>query len=208
VIVRLFYIFLIFSSYFLSSIANATTQSKALELFCSKALNDVPTSLNHPVEKRGYVTVPVDYRFPEGPNLKIFYRLIPSENHEPSELPTLVIVNGGPGSTSKGLRDYEFDYSVKTTEVNPLDRIKPLLEKFQVLVIDQRGTAGNSTRIELSQVGADYNLVSKYFGSLAGARDTESVVSTALPGQDFILVGQSYGGRIISQYLTSKYIKI
>lgn len=170
-----------------------------LEAFCARLL-EIHQVAKNASETRGFVNVPVDYADAKGPRLEIGYRMI----GDPA-LPLLVMINGGPGMSSAWYRSYDYDDALAADQQESrFNKIAPLLPSFRVLLFDQRGTEGLSSRLNMSKVGDDYELVSKYFGSASIALDLDQVLSAVVqPGEEFIIVGQSYGGRILSQYVTS-----
>lgn len=68
--------------------------------------------LEHPIEKRGFVSVPLDHNDPSKKTIEIFYRLIPSYGGSPDDKtkPIIVVFNGGPGVASHFYRPLNFDY--------------------------------------------------------------------------------------------------
>ncbi|MDO4909287.1 MAG: alpha/beta fold hydrolase [Corynebacterium sp.] len=137
------------------------------------------------LSKNHEFTVPWDYSNPEAGELSIFAREIYYQGNE--DKPMLVYLQGGPGIASP-------------RPVSDSGWLKPFLERYRVLLLDQRGT-GRSTRIDqftpelittwhLSQLRAD-NI----------ARDLEHI-------REFFrlsrlnLFGQSFGGFIITTYLS------
>lgn len=161
--------------------------------------------LIHQIEKRGFVTVPLDYAHPEQQKLKIFYRLIPAEGHtaDDGSVTTIVVVNGGPGMASRGYRAYDYDYSKK-----PDDKLSELTKHYRVLIMDQRGTPGNSSALKVNIPNVDYQAIAKYFSADSIARDQEAVINAAI-GIDtpFYLISQSFGGMVGFQYMLQNKIK-
>lgn len=61
-----------------------------------------PAVLAHAVERRGFVDAPFDHARPDGPKIRVFYRLIPAHGSTTgdSTYPVIVVINGGPGYPS------------------------------------------------------------------------------------------------------------
>ncbi|MFI5345625.1 MAG: alpha/beta fold hydrolase [Elusimicrobiota bacterium] len=156
---------------------------------------------NHTVERRGFVPVPFDYTRREGPALDIFYRLIPAAGTAAADKsrPLVVVVNGGPGMPSSGYRAYDFDYS----SVMPAkaDYLGELTKYFRVLILDQRGTDGNSAPLDLDDSRSRPEIIARYFDSSHIARDHQEVLNAVLPGEEFFMIAQSYGGMVGMHYM-------
>jgi hypothetical protein len=161
--------------------------------------------INHPIEKRGIIGVPLDYSKPESGMIQIFYRLIPAYGSNPSDTskPIAVVFNGGPGIPSHVYRPLNFNYENPDSEENgPFDRFKFILKTHHVLIADQRGTDGQSTPLDLTAEGLHPHAVAQYFSSDSQARDYAAVIETIIPPhQPFFIIAQSYGGMVGMQYL-------
>jgi pimeloyl-ACP methyl ester carboxylesterase len=157
--------------------------------------------LRHSVERRGFVSVPLDYARPEGPKLEIFYRLMPAAGTPLSDRsrPVVVVVNGGPGMPSSGYRAYDHDYS--GARPAGTDYLGELGKYFRVLILDQRGTDGNSAPLDLDDPRARPEIVARYFDSSHIARDHQAVVDRVIPGEEFFMIAQSYGGLVGMHYM-------
>lgn len=174
--------------------ANCYAQEYKLEFLPEKS----DAVLVHPIEKRGFVTVPLDYAHPTQQKLKIFYRLIPADGSSLSDdKDVIVVVNGGPGMPSKGYRAYDYDYAKK-----PDDNLKYLTKKYHVLIMDQRGTDGNSTALNMQASNLDYKAVAKLFSADSIARDQQLVINDAIgTSKPFYMIAQSFGGMVGFQYM-------
>ncbi|MDE2509987.1 MAG: alpha/beta fold hydrolase, partial [Elusimicrobia bacterium] len=157
--------------------------------------------VRHSVERRGFVPVPFDYTRPEGPRLEIFYRLIPAAGTSASDSshPLLVVVNGGPGMASSGYRPYDFDYAASRS-AKP-DYLGELSKHFRVLILDQRGTDGYSAPLNLDDPRSRPEIIARYFDSSHIARDHQEVLQAVLPGEEFFMIAQSYGGMVGMHYM-------
>ena len=163
------------------------------------------TVIKHPLEKRGFVTVPLDYTNPDGEKIDIFYRLIPAYGTDinDSSKPIIVVFNGGPGIPSSAYRALDFDYEHPASEKNGFDRFKFILKTHRVLIADQRGTDGQSAPIDLEAATLDGHAVAKYFSSDAQAKDYLAVIEAVIPqNEKFLIISQSYGGMVGMQYLS------
>ncbi len=170
----------------------------------------VPAQLAaHPGEEHGFVVVPMDYaRRRESPTLRIFYRLWPARGARPGDPtpPLLVVVNGGPALASTRLRPYEFDESHPTEEMLKKDRLGEMLQRFRVLLLDQRGT-GRSSPLDTGDPNVDPVIVARYFDAAHHALDHQEVIRKLVPeGEPFYLVVHSYAGKIGMRYLTTPAI--
>ncbi len=161
--------------------------------------------VEHPIEKRGWVTVPLAYSKPESEKIQIFYRLIPAYGSSTSDTskPVAVVFNGGPGIPSHVYRPLQFNYENPESEENgSSDRFKFILKTHHVLIADQRGTDGQSAPLDLSAQGLHAHDVAQYFSSDSQARDYAAVIKSLIPThQPFFIIAQSYGGMVGMQYL-------
>lgn len=158
-----------------------------------------PKVLEHPVERRGFVTVPLDYSVDAqlgGTTVEIFYRLLPPHGSHVDDAtkPIVVVINGGPGIPSSFYRPLDFDYA-PNAQPTGLDRFKYLLATHRVLLADQRGTDGNSAPLDMDDPSVDPNLVARFFSADSHALDYLAVIDAVVPaGQPFYVIAQSYGG--------------
>jgi pimeloyl-ACP methyl ester carboxylesterase len=168
--------------------------------------------IQHSVEKRGFVSVPLDYANPNGEQINIFYRLIPAygtSNNDASK-PIIVVINGGPGIPSSVYRSLDFDYANPESPNNgPFDRFKFILQTHRVLIADQRGTDGASAPLDITAFNLDGHAVAKYFSSDFQARDYLAVIEKVIPkNEKFLIISQSYGGMVGMQYLSLENARI
>ncbi len=155
-----------------------------------------PNVLAHAVERRGFVTVPLDHAAGGGPTLDIFYRLIPAHGSHVDDAtrPIVVVINGGPGIPASFYRPLDFDYAPDAVRPG-LDRFKHLLATHRVLIADQRGTEGQSAPLDMDDPSIDPNLVARFFSSDSHALDYLAVVDAVVPaGEPYYVIAQSYGG--------------
>lgn len=159
-----------------------------------------PGLLEHDQERRGFVSVPLDYSFPNDSQIEIFYRLMPTDNGgvSNSDKPILVVMNGGPGSPSSGYRALEHDYQGENED----DAFAELSKYFRILAVDQRGT-GNSAPLDLDDPSLPQEVIARFFDSDEHARDHAKVIDAVIPeGDTFFILARSYGGHIGFHYLT------
>ena len=166
-----------------------------------------PSITEHAVEQRGFVEVTFDDAQPEGEKIDIFYRLIPSYDLKPEDpsKPIILVMNGGPGIPSSYYRPLEFDYTEATStnrEKKAFDRFQFFLKTHRILLVDQRGTDGQSAPLDMDDPNLDANLVARFFSSDSHARDYAAVIDAVIPkGEPFFIIAQSYGGMPGMQYL-------
>lgn len=164
-----------------------------------------PKVLAHAVERRGFISAPLDYANPGGPRIQVFYRLIPAygRRHDDPSLPVIVVINGGPGIASSAYRPLAFDYSDPASPKNgALDRFKHLLHSYRVLLVDQRGTDGQSAPLDMENPSIDADAIARWFSSDSQARDYLAVIEAVIPKDEpFFIIAQSYGGMVGMQYL-------
>ncbi|MBI4370972.1 MAG: alpha/beta fold hydrolase [Elusimicrobia bacterium] len=163
--------------------------------------------VRHSIERRGFVSVPLDYSRPEGPKADIFYRLIPAAGTSVAEAsrPTVVVVNGGPGMPSSLYRPYDFDYSGERPA--KVDYLGELGKHFRVLILDQRGTDGNSCPLDLDDPRSRPEIIARYFDSRHVALDHQEIINRVLPGEPFFMIAQSYGGMVGMHYMSLPEIR-
>lgn len=167
---------------------------------------------HHSKEKRGFVTVPLDYEDSESPKIEIFYRLIPAYGStvDDATKPIIVVFNGGPGIPSHVYRSLDFDYENNESEKNAgFNRFKFLLKTHRILLSDQRGTDGNSAPLDLNDPATNGHDIAAYFSSNFQARDYLAVIEEVVPkSESFFIIAQSYGGMVGMQYLNLQNARV
>ncbi len=138
--------------------------------------------------------VPLDYVRPAGPHLTVFAREVAAVDKDASTLPWLVFFQGGPGLGSP----------------RPIDSDTPgwigrAVKDYQVLLLDQRGTARSSpisyqtlARFQSPHEQADYL---KFFRADNIVRDAE-FIRREMKIDRWSVLGQSYGGFCVTTYLS------
>lgn len=160
--------------------------------------------LDHPLERRGFVNVPLDPHDPALGTLDVFWRLLPPHGGSADDAtkPIVLVINGGPGMPASFYRPLDFDYAANAPRPGQLDRFKHLLADYRVLIADQRGTDGGSAPLDMDDPSLDAGLVARYFSADAHARDYGAVIEAVVPeGEPFYIIAQSYGGMPGMQYL-------
>ena len=84
-----------------------------------------------------------------------------------------------------------------------MNSFKFFLKNSRVIIVDQRGTDGQSAPLDIDDPSLNVNAVAKYFSSDSQARDYLAVIETVIPEcDDFFIIDQSYGGMVGMQYLS------
>jgi pimeloyl-ACP methyl ester carboxylesterase len=146
-----------------------------------------------PRPRCGHIRVPLDRQRPAAGSIRIAYELFPRRQVNRPLLGTIVAVEGGPGYSSTGSRAYFRDL------------VGPLLDRRQLLIVDNRGT-GKSEAIRcrrlqsyqgdyeqaIGRCGRKLGRASDLYGTRIAARDLVAVLDHL--GIDRIdLYGDSYG---------------
>ena len=141
------------------------------------------------------IAVPLDWAASEAsPTIAVFAREVVAAHRQHEDLPLVLFLQGGPGGKSP----------------RPLDAsgwIGVLLERYRVVLLDQRGT-GRSTRVDAARMagfasaeeGAAYLAC---FRADSIVRDAEHLRRTVYDGRRWTTLGQSYGGWITLEYLSA-----
>ncbi|MEQ1919729.1 MAG: alpha/beta fold hydrolase, partial [Elusimicrobiota bacterium] len=124
--------------------------------------------------------------------------------HDDSSHPVIVVINGGPGIPSSAYRPLDFDYANPASPKNgALDRFKYLLKSYRILLVDQRGTDGQSAPLDMENPAIDADTIARGFSSDSQARDYLAVIEKVIPKDEpFFMIAQSYGGMVGMQYLS------
>ncbi len=100
-----------------------------------KASARLPKCVGVPGARCGSITVPLDRAHPGGPTIPIVFEIHPHRDTSRPPLEPIVAVEGGPGYASRGTRDYF------------VDLFDPLMDRRDLLIIDNRGT-GDSQAVD------------------------------------------------------------
>lgn len=140
------------------------------------------------------VEVPLDWTAPEKGNIRVFFREIRHLSRRHEDLPLLVFLQGGPGGRSPRPKSDETGW------------LQEALKHYRVILPDQRGT-GRSSRVS--------SLVMREFvspqeaGEYLACFDAHSIIADLeyirnhrYSGQQWEILGQSYGGFLTLTYLS------
>lgn len=138
------------------------------------------------------LSVPLDWTRPEGEAITLFAREVTAPGKENADLPLLVFLQGGPGG--KGPRPG-----------NGPVWLAEAVERFRVLLLDQRGT-GRSSAVQGRRMAAmDAETGARYLACFRAdsiVRDCEHLRRTLFDGRPWFTLGQSYGGFLTLTYLS------
>lgn len=129
------------------------------------------------------------------PEIKVFYRLLRCNDADSSNRPVLIYFQGGPGSGSP-----------RITSRSDIAWIDEALNHYQVLLIDQRGCGRSNpvdARMLAGYTGVDERAAFlKCFLTDSIVKDFEYIRLKDFQGQQFVSLGQSFGGFITLSYLS------
>ncbi|MEV6603538.1 alpha/beta fold hydrolase [Kutzneria sp. NPDC051319] len=139
------------------------------------------------------VVVPLDHGDPSGPQIEIFAQEVVSADHEHRDLPWLLFLQGGPGGRTP-------------RPTGATGWLEAALRGHRVLLLDQRG-GGRSTPITvettIGRSAADIASYIRHFRADSIVLDAELLRLRVAGGRPWTLLGQSYGGFIALNYLST-----
>ncbi len=144
--------------------------------------------------KDHWLEVPLDYRNPQGPTLRIYGREVVLRKKVADEkLPWAVFFQGGPGFESPRV-------------LGKSGWFKPVLESYRLFLPDPRGT-GRSSGLSAREVAALGDAVAqaehvRHFRQDNIVRDAEAFRAKLTGGKPWLAIGQSFGGWCIASYLS------
>ncbi|KWR70242.1 proline iminopeptidase [Arthrobacter sp. W1] len=137
--------------------------------------------------------VPLDWKHPEGEHITVFYREVVAAHRQHEELPLMIYLQGGPGGAGP-------------RPIGDSGWLSVALERFRVILMDQRGT-GASTPVttqviegfDSGEAGATYL---ENFRADSIIRDAEAIRIHGYGSKPWVTLGQSYGGFLTLSYLS------
>lgn len=140
-----------------------------------------------------YFQLPLDHKIPDGEAITVFAREISSTEHaDPSTLPWLLYLQGGPGGKSP-------------RPASLTGWLAEAAKTFRILLLDQRGTGlstpANRQSLPLRGDGAAQAAYLTHFRADSIVRDAEAI-REALGITTWSTFGQSYGGFCTLTYLS------
>lgn len=137
--------------------------------------------------------VPLDWEHPEGEHITVFYREVVAAHRQHEELPLMIYLQGGPGGAGP-------------RPIGDSGWLSVALERFRVILMDQRGT-GASTPVtkqviegfDSGEAGAAYL---ENFRADSIIRDAEAIRIHGYDSKPWVTLGQSYGGFLTLSYLS------
>lgn len=139
--------------------------------------------------------VPLDHNQPDGQKISLFVRELVTASKANEDLPWLLFLQGGPGFPSR------------RPSCPPSGWHKAALEKYRVLLLDQRGTGRSSpvTTQLLQKIPGGPEAQAcflTYFRADSIVKDCEIIRNELAGGKQISLLGQSFGGFVILTYLS------
>ncbi len=139
--------------------------------------------------------VPLDHAKPKGEKISVFAREVVATEKESADLPWLVFLQGGPGSSAP-------------RPDAPSGWLRRALAEYRVLLLDQRGTGRSSaisarslSRLPNAHAQAEHLI---HFRADAIVADAERIRRELLGGDmRWTVLGQSYGGFCALHYLSA-----
>lgn len=138
--------------------------------------------------------LPLSHDRQDDRNVRVYAREAVAIERERDELPWLLFLQGGPGSGAP----------------RPLGRngwLGKAVERFRVLLLDQRGTA-RSSRIDADSLACEGDPVAQadyltHFRADAIVRDAEAIRRELCGDRPWFVLGQSFGGFCALNYLST-----
>jgi pimeloyl-ACP methyl ester carboxylesterase len=149
------------------------------------------------IREPGFVTtdhvlpVPLIHGDPDSPTIDVFAREFIAADKRDADLPWLLFLQGGPGGKGPRLEDAK-DW-------------RPALERYHVLMLDQRGVARSTPLGKPDTAGRTGEQVADYlqrFRADSIVTDAELFRRHLIGDQQWDTLGQSYGGFITMTYLS------
>ncbi|MFL3013036.1 MAG: alpha/beta fold hydrolase, partial [Candidatus Neomarinimicrobiota bacterium] len=136
--------------------------------------------------------VPLDYTINNSEKISIFARKVSRMENSNKSLPYLIFFQGGPGFESP-------------RPISDSGWIKRASDKYNIILIDQRGT-GLSSPISIESIkGMSDNQIAKYLTFFRAdniVRDAELLRKNIFKVEKWSVLGQSFGGFCAMNYLS------
>ena len=140
------------------------------------------------------ISVPLDYRVPEGRQIDVFAREVRDIERSGDDLPYLLYLQGGPGFEAP-------------RPVSASGWIKHAIKHYAVILMDQRGT-GLSTPLTAHTLQWEGDVSSQaeyasHFRADSIVKDAESLRQSLIGDRPWSVLGQSFGGFCAVHYLSA-----
>ena len=140
------------------------------------------------------LSVPLNYASPADAKIDLFVREVVKTDKKNDQLPYLLFLQGGPGFPSPRVGS------------PPSGWMRAAIDKYRVLLLDQRGTGQSSPAscqvLRAMDSPASQAAYLACFRADSIVRDCEAVRAKLARGSKLSLLGQSFGGFVILSYLS------
>jgi pimeloyl-ACP methyl ester carboxylesterase len=167
---------------------SSAVPAAAAPVVSAATVSNLPPCADVPGARCGSVTVPLDRAHPDGRTIAVAFEAWEHRDTSQPALDPIVAVEGGPGYASRGSRDYY------------LDLFDPLMERRDLLIVDNRGT-GDSGAINCEKLQSYVGSFSDNVGECGRQLgDTADDYGTGNAVEDMIAVLDALGINKINLY--------